>query len=202
MDRRSQERHGAVTQGDGAADCTLELAEPDFLDLTQGKADPMKLFTTGKLKISGNVMASQKLQFLQQDRSEQGDRGGGEAARRRRRRPRRQRHRRPPRQPKPREAQRAEDLRGAREAARREPGAQERGPRDRDVQGHRPGRVADVRRSAADPTKSTRRSRSPTPTSPRSRAATLRVSSIQHGKLRVDGDVSVAHRLGFLKGLL
>jgi 3-hydroxyacyl-CoA dehydrogenase/3a,7a,12a-trihydroxy-5b-cholest-24-enoyl-CoA hydratase len=23
----------------------------------------------------------------------------------------------------------------------------------------------------------------------------------QHGKLRVDGDVSVAHRLGFLKGL-
>jgi 3-hydroxyacyl-CoA dehydrogenase/3a,7a,12a-trihydroxy-5b-cholest-24-enoyl-CoA hydratase len=30
-----------------------------------GKSDPMKLFTTGKLKISGNVMASQKLQFLQ-----------------------------------------------------------------------------------------------------------------------------------------
>src|SRR6185295_6589014 len=46
------------------AECTLELAESDFLDLTQGKADPMKLFTTGKLKISGNVMASQKLQSL------------------------------------------------------------------------------------------------------------------------------------------
>ena len=55
---------GAVKQGDGAADCTLELAEEDFLAMTQGKADPMKLFTTGKLKISGNVMASQKLQFL------------------------------------------------------------------------------------------------------------------------------------------
>ena len=27
-------------------------------------------------------------------------------------------------------------------------------------------------------------------------------SLYQHGKLRVDGDVSVAHRLGFLKGLL
>ncbi|MCX5741869.1 MAG: SDR family NAD(P)-dependent oxidoreductase [Proteobacteria bacterium] len=55
---------GAVTEGGASADCTLELAEQDFLDLTQGKADAMKLFTTGKLKISGNVMASQKLQFL------------------------------------------------------------------------------------------------------------------------------------------
>jgi hypothetical protein len=27
-------------------------------------------------------------------------------------------------------------------------------------------------------------------------------SLYQHGKLRVDGDVSVAHRLGFLKGLV
>ncbi|MBS1124121.1 MAG: Oxidoreductase, short chain dehydrogenase/reductase family protein [Deltaproteobacteria bacterium] len=55
---------GSVKQGEAAAECTLELAEEDFLALTQGKADAMKLFTTGKLKISGNVMASQKLQFL------------------------------------------------------------------------------------------------------------------------------------------
>jgi (3R)-3-hydroxyacyl-CoA dehydrogenase / 3a,7a,12a-trihydroxy-5b-cholest-24-enoyl-CoA hydratase / enoyl-CoA hydratase 2 len=55
---------GSVSAGDGAAECTLALAEADFLDLTQGKADPMKLFSTGKLKISGNVMASQKLQAL------------------------------------------------------------------------------------------------------------------------------------------
>jgi 3-hydroxyacyl-CoA dehydrogenase/3a,7a,12a-trihydroxy-5b-cholest-24-enoyl-CoA hydratase len=55
---------GAVTEGGGAADCTLEITEADFLALTQGKADAMKLFTTGKLKISGNVMASQKLEFL------------------------------------------------------------------------------------------------------------------------------------------
>jgi 3-hydroxyacyl-CoA dehydrogenase/3a,7a,12a-trihydroxy-5b-cholest-24-enoyl-CoA hydratase len=32
--------------------------------MVSGKADAMKLFTTGKLKISGNVMASQKLDFL------------------------------------------------------------------------------------------------------------------------------------------
>ena len=56
---------GAVTEGAGTADCTLEISEADFIDMTTGKSDPMKLFTTGKLKISGNVMASQKLSFLQ-----------------------------------------------------------------------------------------------------------------------------------------
>jgi 3-hydroxyacyl-CoA dehydrogenase/3a,7a,12a-trihydroxy-5b-cholest-24-enoyl-CoA hydratase len=55
---------GSVQQGEATADCTLEVAEHDFLDMTSGKADAMKLFTTGKLKISGNVMASQKLEFL------------------------------------------------------------------------------------------------------------------------------------------
>src|SRR5262249_17993283 len=55
---------GSTKAGEGTADCTLEIAERDFLDMTQGKADAMKLFTTGKLKISGNVMASQKLEFL------------------------------------------------------------------------------------------------------------------------------------------
>jgi 3-hydroxyacyl-CoA dehydrogenase/3a,7a,12a-trihydroxy-5b-cholest-24-enoyl-CoA hydratase len=55
---------GSVKAGGDSGECTLELTEDDFLALTQGKADAMKLFTTGKLKISGNVMASQKLQFL------------------------------------------------------------------------------------------------------------------------------------------
>jgi 3-hydroxyacyl-CoA dehydrogenase/3a,7a,12a-trihydroxy-5b-cholest-24-enoyl-CoA hydratase len=55
---------GSVEAGEATADCTLEISERDFLDMTQGKADAMKLFTTGKLKISGNVMASQKLEFL------------------------------------------------------------------------------------------------------------------------------------------
>jgi 3-hydroxyacyl-CoA dehydrogenase/3a,7a,12a-trihydroxy-5b-cholest-24-enoyl-CoA hydratase len=44
--------------------CTLELADADFIDMTSGKADPMKLFMDKKLRISGNVMASQKLDFL------------------------------------------------------------------------------------------------------------------------------------------
>jgi hypothetical protein len=39
--------------------------------MVSGKADPMKLFQGGKLKISGNVMASQKLDFLKKiDRKE------------------------------------------------------------------------------------------------------------------------------------
>ena len=45
-------------------DCTLELSDRDFLDMTSGKADPQKLYFGGKLKIGGNVMASQKLTFL------------------------------------------------------------------------------------------------------------------------------------------
>ncbi len=55
---------GAVTQGTGTADCTLELSDADFIAMSTGKADPQKLYFGGKLKISGNVMASQKLEFL------------------------------------------------------------------------------------------------------------------------------------------
>jgi len=56
---------GQVTSGASEkADCTLELSESDFLDMTGGRADPNKLYFGGKMKISGNVMASQKLEFL------------------------------------------------------------------------------------------------------------------------------------------
>jgi len=60
-------RQGKGTVSTGAMDkpdCTLELTDKDFLDMTSGKADPQKLYFGGKLKISGNVMASQKLTFL------------------------------------------------------------------------------------------------------------------------------------------
>ena len=43
---------------------TLSLSNADFLDMVLGKANPQKLFMNGKLKIGGNVMASQKLEFL------------------------------------------------------------------------------------------------------------------------------------------
>lgn len=57
---------GSVEPGEGAKpDCTLEIADGDFMDMTGGKADAQKLYFSGKLKISGNIMASQKLSFLQ-----------------------------------------------------------------------------------------------------------------------------------------
>lgn len=76
---------GVVSAGEvGKAECTLEIADADFMAMVSGKADPMKLFTSGKLKISGNIMASQKLDFLQKlDKNEvakaMAERGGGAA---------------------------------------------------------------------------------------------------------------------------
>ncbi len=59
-------RKGAVDQGETAKpDVTLELADADFMNMTSGKADPQKMYFEGKLKVSGDVMASQKLSFLQ-----------------------------------------------------------------------------------------------------------------------------------------
>ncbi len=58
---------GSVAEGKvEKPDTTLELTESDFLDMSSGKADPQKLYFGGKLKIAGNVMASQKLEFLKQ----------------------------------------------------------------------------------------------------------------------------------------
>ena len=59
-------RQGKVYEGtDPKADTTLEIADADYLAMASGKANPMALFSGGKLKISGNVMASQKLSFMQ-----------------------------------------------------------------------------------------------------------------------------------------
>ncbi len=57
---------GSVVEGKaGKPDCTLELSDADFMGMVRGELDPQKLFMNGKLKISGNIMASQKLSFLQ-----------------------------------------------------------------------------------------------------------------------------------------
>jgi 3-hydroxyacyl-CoA dehydrogenase/3a,7a,12a-trihydroxy-5b-cholest-24-enoyl-CoA hydratase len=60
-------KHGAGALAAGTtdkADCTLALADADWLEMTSGRADPQKLLMSGRLKITGNVMASQKLEFL------------------------------------------------------------------------------------------------------------------------------------------
>ena len=58
-------KDGKVFAGGASADCTLALTQENFLKMTSGEADPMKLFSSGALKISGDLMASQKLDFLQ-----------------------------------------------------------------------------------------------------------------------------------------
>ncbi|MDB4934542.1 MAG: Oxidoreductase, short chain dehydrogenase/reductase family [Labilithrix sp.] len=55
---------GAVTAGGDKGDCVLDLSDADFCAMVAGKADPMKLWTEKKLKIGGDIMASQKLMFL------------------------------------------------------------------------------------------------------------------------------------------
>jgi 3-hydroxyacyl-CoA dehydrogenase/3a,7a,12a-trihydroxy-5b-cholest-24-enoyl-CoA hydratase len=199
---------GSVAAGGTTADCTLELSEQDFLALTQGKADAMKLFTTGKLKISGNVMASQKLQFLSKlDPSKAIEvvarrRGTGAAAA-------------------------AAGVAGgapAAGAAAARPAAEAQAPKILAALQQRltenPGLVQEVRATVkldvrepdlsqtlelggADPAKidATITISDADLAALASGKATAR-QLYQHGKLRVDGDVSVAHRLGLFKGLI
>ena len=64
---------GAVFEGKGAdkADTFLEITAADWLAMATGAADPQKLYFEGKLKITGNVMASQKLGFMKKIDPEQ-----------------------------------------------------------------------------------------------------------------------------------
>ena len=57
---------GAVNEGETVKpECTLELSNANFMAMTRGEVKPEKLYFGGDLKISGDVMASQKLTFLQ-----------------------------------------------------------------------------------------------------------------------------------------
>jgi 3-hydroxyacyl-CoA dehydrogenase/3a,7a,12a-trihydroxy-5b-cholest-24-enoyl-CoA hydratase len=57
---------GSVTRGPAdKPDCTLTLSDADFMAMSSGEADPMKLYMGGRLTIDGDLMASQKLDFLQ-----------------------------------------------------------------------------------------------------------------------------------------
>jgi (3R)-3-hydroxyacyl-CoA dehydrogenase / 3a,7a,12a-trihydroxy-5b-cholest-24-enoyl-CoA hydratase / enoyl-CoA hydratase 2 len=192
---------GSVKAGEATADCTLEIAERDFLDMTQGKADAMKLFSTGKLKISGNVMASQKLEFL------------------RKMDPRRA-------------AEVVAKLRGsAAPAAAAAPAAPAPAPAA-DPQapkifaaltkrlGENPGLQQEVRATVRFDVKDAGVSQTLAlgGADPNKVDAVLTINDadlaalasgqatarqlFQQGKLRIDGDISVGHRLGFLKGLI
>jgi len=184
---------GGVKKGEDKADCTLELTEEDFLALTQGKADAMKLFTTGKLKISGDVMASQKLQFLSKlDPSkaievvQKRHAGGGAAAAAA-----------PAAAPKATGPAHAEKFFAA---------LDKRLAENKNLAGEVRAKVTfKVTDPAFEKTYDLGGDAVTVLTIKDADLAGLSVgnakSLYQHGQLRVDGDVSVAHRLGFLKGL-
>jgi len=44
--------------------CTLKMRDADFLDLMNGKLPAMQAYTSGKLKIEGDLMKSQLIEKL------------------------------------------------------------------------------------------------------------------------------------------
>lgn len=53
---------GSVKSGEhGKVDCTVQMAEKDFVDLMTGKLNGQSAFMSGKLKIKGNMNLAMKL---------------------------------------------------------------------------------------------------------------------------------------------
>jgi putative sterol carrier protein len=44
--------------------CTLKMADTDFIDMMNGRLVPMQAYTSGKLKIEGDIMKSQLIEKL------------------------------------------------------------------------------------------------------------------------------------------
>ncbi len=198
---------GAVVEGESKKpDCTLEISESDFIDMTTGASDPMKLFTTGKLKISGNIMASQKLDFLQKVDPEQakaavikaraaGQGPGGGAA---------------PAASKGKQASAPAIFAALETRLADKPGLKDEVAAKIQfvVTGPDASWVVDLAGDTPSVASGTADDATATLTIEDGDLADLVAGDqsarelFQHGKLRVDGDLSVAHRLGFLKGLV
>ena len=54
----------AVTEGDGAADATIETTGETFEKIISGEQNPTTAYMTGKLKIKGDMGAAMKLQKI------------------------------------------------------------------------------------------------------------------------------------------
>jgi putative sterol carrier protein len=53
-----------VTEGDGAAACTVLMTAADFVDLFEGRANGQALFFGGRLRVEGDMGLALKLQTL------------------------------------------------------------------------------------------------------------------------------------------
>lgn len=54
----------------GKADCILSIEDDNAVKIFEGKEDAMRAFMSGKLKITGNIMAAQKLQQVWADEAD------------------------------------------------------------------------------------------------------------------------------------
>lgn len=50
-----------VEEGDGEAQCTITVAEEDFVNIVSGKLNPQMAFMSGKLKVAGDMGLAMKL---------------------------------------------------------------------------------------------------------------------------------------------
>jgi len=56
-------------RGSKPADCTITISDDDFIDLASGKLQGMNAFTSGRLKVQGNVMLTMRLEMLFKEQS-------------------------------------------------------------------------------------------------------------------------------------
>src|SRR3984893_2859212 len=56
--------HLHVTEGTGAADCTIQTSGGTFARIVAGEQNPTTAYMTGKIKIKGDMGAAMKLQNL------------------------------------------------------------------------------------------------------------------------------------------
>jgi 3-hydroxyacyl-CoA dehydrogenase/3a,7a,12a-trihydroxy-5b-cholest-24-enoyl-CoA hydratase len=195
----------SVSAGESAKpDCTLELSDADFLAMSTGKANPMKLFTSGKLKISGDVMASQKLEAVLKGidpkqaqaaiaKARSGATSAAPSAA-------------PSTAPASASSRAAEIVAALQKRFADNKGlASEIGPRVVFALSEPSGAFSITAEGAQEGSldhPSTKFSLHEADFVALARGEKSAQSLYQHGGLRVDGDVSAAHRLGILKGLL
>lgn len=53
-----------IYSGDEPADCTIQMAAPDYVDMVEGRVEGQQLFFEGKLAIDGDMALAMKLQAL------------------------------------------------------------------------------------------------------------------------------------------